>query len=276
MFEAFLEMTNENRRNEYLKRMEKNTEFEKTVRLLHGEKGTRSNISLKSLIDIALNEDDENNSLIAVNGPVPLIDKIEKYAKHIRCSTTFTTTVTLMIIVVGFGIAFDVNSTLACDRLDYRLRSRDDEVAIQRLTECGYSQNKANHILFKVSQTVFTFEALVKILSEGRRPSRYFTDREEGMWNRLDFSIVAIGFIEQTPLRVIFRIFPMVMFRLLRLLRVFRLAKALPRLRSIVEALISGFSAVGWICLFILVFNYIMACAVSIQPSLFFFSASYI
>jgi hypothetical protein len=41
---------------------------------------------------------------------------------------------------------------------------------------------------------------------------------------------------------------------------VFRLAKALPRLRAIVEALISGFGAVGWICVLIVIFNYITAC----------------
>lgn len=274
MFEAFLEMTNENRRNEYVRRMEKNTELEKALHEDHGEKGIQEVVSLKTLIDAALDEEDENSDLVVVKGTVPLFDTITKIAKNIRSSTVFTTAVTIVIVVVGFSISLDVNSTLNCDRLDYRLRDRYDEVAIQRLTECGYSQNRANHILFKVSQTVFTIEAMVKILSEGQRPFRYFTDREEGIWNRLDFSIVVIGFIEQTPLRVIFRVFPVVMFRLLRLLRVFRLAKALPRLRSIVEALISGFSAVGWICLFILVFNYIMACAVSIQlfPKISFLS----
>jgi len=48
-----------------------------------------------------------------------------------------------------------------------------------------------------------------------------------------------------SPLSFIFAAFPIVIVRLLRLLRVFRLAKALPRLRSIVEALIQGFGAVG-------------------------------
>ena len=66
--------------------------------------------------------------------------------------------------------------------------------------------------------------------------------------------------MEITPAAFLFEAFPVVVLRLLRLLRVFRLAKALPRLRSIVEALISGFSAVGWICILIVVFNYIAAC----------------
>ena len=70
-------------------------------------------------------------------------------------------------------------------------------------------------------------------------------DSENGSWNCLDFFVVLVSYIEMTPARVIFEAVPVVVLRLLRLLRVFRLAKALPRLRSIVEALISGFSAVG-------------------------------
>jgi len=85
-------------------------------------------------------------------------------------------------------------------------------------------------------------------------------DSENGSWNCLDFFVVIVGFVEMSPLAFVFEAFPVVVLRLLRLLRVFRLAKALPRLRSIVEALISGFSAVGWICVLIIVFNYITAC----------------
>jgi hypothetical protein len=63
-----------------------------------------------------------------------------------------------------------------------------------------------------------------------------------------------------SPASFIFDVFPVVVLRLLRLLRVFRLANALPRLRSIVVALISGFSAVGWVVFLILIFNYISGC----------------
>ena len=75
----------------------------------------------------------------------------------------------------------------------------------------------------------------MKILSEGRHPSRYFTSRDNGNWNCLDFFIVCVGFVELTPLVVFVEMFPVVILRLLRMLRVFRLAKALPRLRAIVE-----------------------------------------
>jgi Ca2+-binding EF-hand superfamily protein len=111
-----------------------------------------------------------------------------------------------------------------------------------------------------LSQSIFTFEAFVKIAAEGTHPERYFTDREDGSWNCLDFFIVLVGFLELTPAAFIFKNFPVVLLRLCRLLRVFRLAKALPRLRSIVEALISGFSSVGWICILIAVLNYIVSC----------------
>ena len=106
------------------------------------------------------------------------------------------------------------------------------------------------------SQLIFTFELVVKFLAEMPEWKRYFDDG----WNCLDAFVVFTGFVEMTPARIIFEAFPVVVLRLLRLLRVFRLAKALPRLRSIVEALMEGFSAVGWICVLIVVFNYIIAC----------------
>ena len=82
---------------------------------------------------------------------------------------------------------------------------------------------------------------LVKLMAFGQEPELYFADA----WNKLDSFVVFVGFVEMTPGRVVFEAFPVVVLRLLRLLRVFRLAKAFPRLRSIVEALMSGFAAVS-------------------------------
>jgi voltage-gated sodium channel len=106
------------------------------------------------------------------------------------------------------------------------------------------------------AQVIFTAELCVKVLAFGKHPKKYLLDP----WNKLDGFVVFVGFVEMTPGRVIFEAFPVVVLRLLRLLRVFRLAKALPRLRSIVEALIKGFGSVGWICVLMLVFNYICGC----------------
>ena len=40
------------------------------------------------------------------------------------------------------------------------------------------------------SQVIFTVEFLVKIIAEGYRPSRFFTDRQNGSWNCLDAFVV--------------------------------------------------------------------------------------
>ena len=95
-----------------------------------------------------------------------------------------------------------------------------------------------------------------QVLAFGKFPLKYLKDP----WNKLDSFVVVVGWLEMSPLAFLFEAFPVVVLRLLRLLRVFRLAKALPRLRSIVEALIAGFGAVGWICVLIIVFNYIAGC----------------
>ena len=44
------------------------------------------------------------------------------------------------------------------------------------------------------------------------------------------------------------------------MLRIIKLTKALPKLRSIVTALLEGFNSVGWFTALMLVFNYIMTC----------------
>jgi len=52
----------------------------------------------------------------------------------------------------------------------------------------------------------------------------------------------------------------LVVFRLLYLLRVLRVARAFPRLRSIVNALIEALGAVKWMVILMCIFNYIAAC----------------
>ena len=64
-----------------------------------------------------------------------------------------------------------------------------------------------------------------------------------------------------SPLAFVFEAFPVVILRMLRLLRVFRLAKTLPRLRAIVEALMAGFGAVGWICVLVRCTSALSFCA---------------
>jgi voltage-gated sodium channel len=111
-----------------------------------------------------------------------------------------------------------------------------------------------------ISQIIFTLEIIVKMCADCDKPMRFFNDKFNGGWNRLDFFVIFMGWLEMSPAGIVLKIFPVVVLRLLRLLRVFRLAKALLRLRSIVEALLSGLSAVGWICALVLIYNYIIAC----------------
>jgi hypothetical protein len=194
----------------------------------------------------------------------------------IRDSTFFTSLITLTILIVGGLSGYETNISLKCQRMKDRLENhsnRDDDVYLYNhnnsinnnnsdlISDCESSLS--SDYLLKlgfISQAIFTLEALVKIFAKGARPFQYFSDKEEGPWNCIDFLIVLIGFLEYTSAGVLFHFFPLVLLRLLRLLRVFRLAKALPRLRSIVEALISAFATVGWICILFTVFNFIVAC----------------
>ena len=81
---------------------------------------------------------------------------------------------------------------------------------------------------------LFALEVFVKLVSLGRRD--YFRDG----WNRFDFAIVALSFIDLGA-----SIGPATVLRLLRLLRVVRLLKSAPQLRSVTQSLISAIGDVG-------------------------------
>jgi len=101
---------------------------------------------------------------------------------------------------------------------------------------------------------IFTVDVVVKVIAEGHRPLHYFADS----WNCFDFFIVAACFIFMLPF------LPdvgslLAMLRLLRLLRVLKLVKALPQLRIIIEALISGFSSIFFVTIILFIFFYLYA-----------------
>jgi hypothetical protein len=48
-------------------------------------------------------------------------------------------------------------------------------------------------IVGHIAQAIFSFEVAVKVLAE-RKPLHYFTNRDNSLWNTLDFTIVAIGY----------------------------------------------------------------------------------
>ena len=95
---------------------------------------------------------------------------------------------------------------------------------------------------------------MVKVLAEGFKPLRFFNDS----WNCFDFGIVFACFIFMLPFM------PNVssllgMLRLLRLLRVLKLVKALPELRIIIEALISGLGSITFVTIILFMFFYLYA-----------------
>ena len=108
--------------------------------------------------------------------------------------------------------------------------------------------------LDKIILAIFTLDIIVKIVAEGEHPLHYFSDN----WNKFDFFIVFACYIFLLPFM------PSVgsvlsMLRLLRLLRVLKLIRALPELRVIIEALISGFSSIAFVTLILFIFYYVFA-----------------
>lgn len=102
---------------------------------------------------------------------------------------------------------------------------------------------------------IFTIDVVAKIISQGLTPWRYFIDP----WNKFDFFIVFACYFFIVPILKIGVGSLIKMLRLLRLLRVLKLVKALPQLRIIIEALLSGFTSILFVALIIFMFFYLYA-----------------
>jgi len=267
MFSTYIGMVNENHATSYLKHHEENTMSEKESRILHGGKPTTLKDKIELIFDKNVLKYQHNKKYMFLN------DTLSQYYNQlvlnciaIRNSSYFSLSITFTILLVGGVTCIQTNDTLSCqrriDRIHAHHSNNDDDDDVDWKNKSHDCEQIPDYLYFigLISQLIFTFEAFIKITAEGVHPKQYFTDKEDGYWNCIDFFIVIVGFVELTPFGFIFEHFPIVLLRLLRLLRVFRLAKTLPRLRSIVEALVSGFSSVGWICILFAVFNYIVAC----------------
>ena len=97
---------------------------------------------------------------------------------------------------------------------------------------------------------VFTLEVIVKIIAEAGHPHTYFKDS----WNLFDFCVVMASIVA-----LMMPINGVAMLRLVRLVRVFKLARSLPSLRIIVESLLESLSSVGYIVLMIMGGQYIFS-----------------
>jgi len=100
---------------------------------------------------------------------------------------------------------------------------------------------------------IFTIEVFVKIFAEGKKPWRYFLDG----WNVFDFIIVAIAivalFIPNMDASFI------AVLRLVRILRVFKLVTAIPKLQLLVGALIKSIPSMGYVGILLGILFYIYA-----------------
>jgi len=245
MFESYSALKEKEKADRYRRRLERNMDV--------------ISPKLKRLIDLAL--EDIHATPPVLEGYEYLKAKFFGTIKLIPESFWFNPLVVVSILVVGLFVGIDTDVAMQCARAEGRTEGRDDDHVEKQHFNCDVRMSET--IISIVAQLVFTFEAAVKILAEDE-PKNYFMSRADGSWNCLDFFIVIVGFVEMTPLSQELKAFPVVILRLMRVLRVFRLAKALPRLRSVVEALFSGLSAVGWICILIIAYNYIVACGAMI------------
>ena len=110
-----------------------------------------------------------------------------------------------------------------------------------------------NHALLSTLDTVilwiFVLEAVIKIISKGKRPLDYFKDP----WNAFDFTIVVVCFL---PIGGKF----IPVLRLARVLRVLKLVSAIPRLQILVNAVLKSIPSIGYVFLLGILHFYIYGC----------------
>lgn len=123
-------------------------------------------------------------------------------------------------------------------------------VGVQTYSDFAAKHHDVISIIDKVILWIFVFEIVIKMGAEGKKPWNYFKDP----WNIFDFSIVAICFIPMGDNMQFVTVL-----RLARILRVFKLVTALPRLQMIVGALLKSIPSMGYIFMLLLLHFYIYA-----------------
>jgi len=100
---------------------------------------------------------------------------------------------------------------------------------------------------------IFTVEVFIKVFAEGTKPLNYFKDP----WNIFDFSIVAVCYLAfVTPdLNTSF----IAVLRLARILRVFKLVSAVPKLQILVGTLLRSIPSMGYVGVLLFLLFYIYA-----------------
>ena len=107
---------------------------------------------------------------------------------------------------IGVLIGLETDWVMHCERFDERKveRRRAHDAAVAAGTVAPDAPNPHHDSWCEqdwpfsrgagyITQAIFTWEAIVKVLAEGNQPFNYFRDRDDGPWNCLDFFIVCIG-----------------------------------------------------------------------------------
>lgn len=102
---------------------------------------------------------------------------------------------------------------------------------------------------------VFTLEVVLKIMSEGMEPRKYFVG-SEWHWNNFDFCIVffSMPFLPFGSGQVAF-------LRLIRLMRLAKVFRKVPQLRMIMTGLIGGLKSIVYIVILLFLVFYLYAVA---------------
>jgi len=108
-------------------------------------------------------------------------------------------------------------------------------------------------LLDHIILAIFTIEVFVKVLAEGNKPWKYFMDA----WNIFDFLIVAVCYVAIFMPSVDASFIAVL--RLARILRVFKLVTAVPKLQLLVGALLKSIPSMGYVGILLLLLFYIYA-----------------
>jgi hypothetical protein len=121
---------------------------------------------------------------------------------------------------------------------------------------------RADYIASSISLAVFTAEFVLKVITEGFQPLRYFTDPEHRLFNCTDFALLVASYLVVVLGRATTgtTLGALRMVRLiLRNMRILTFVKYVPELRAVTAGLFDGFEAVFYIVLLLNLVVYFFA-----------------
>ena len=119
----------------------------------------------------------------------------------------------------------------------------------------GMNSNPILGVLDVCILCAFSFEIILKMLSEGLSPWIYFVGKE-WKWNNFDFLIV---FLSLPIWGNLFGSGSVALLRLIRLMRLGKLVKKIPALQMIVQGLTGGMKSIGYILILLFLVYYLFA-----------------